>query len=534
MDRKLSFIAAIFALTWNPDTAGGQLPSPVVTTPEGSYIGSVSTSVFNGKTFVTYRSIPFAQPPVGPLRFQRPQLPAAPSGSQYLNTETFKPRSCATPKIYPVMVWIHGGGFVAGNTFPEPVKMVTRGDVIVVTVNYRMGAFGFLTTLDGDLPANNGLWDVEMALQWVQDNIRYFSGNDSSVTVFGESAGAVSVTILAVSPISGQYFHKAILQSGALTSTIYSRDAPRRAREFAALAGCSAKPSSSQLADCLRGVSIAAILNSSKPSSFDITVGRRQADFIWEPTVDGEFLPREPLDALSNITDLKHVGALDKDYIVGVLNNEGGLFSENFLSTLPLSTVGSPPFPSDILDFLIFNRYGVQNNRNVQNAVFDFYNVSVNEFSTPQSVLDFSGDVYFNVPAVEMALALSECLVAQAPGCCGAKPKVFFYQFDYCPPVTNLNKPQCLIHGADVLYEFPRAILTDPVQNQLSDTFIDLLTTFARSSTPGTAVESGWPLFTPASQQYLRLDTTSSVRLRPYDYRVIFWLTSVPSQLVRP
>ncbi|KAH9507251.1 Carboxylesterase 5A [Bulinus truncatus] len=565
---------ALSSLAWaghSGRTEAAVLP-PTISTPVGlRYVGAAATSVFNGKSYVTYKSIPFAKPPIGPLRFKRPQSLDPPSGNQYQNSESFKP-SCWTvtkqstdpmysedclylnvyvpgdapgadpQRSYPVMVWIHGGGFVAGTTFPEPVKMVTRGDVIVVTVNYRMGAFGFLTTLDGDLPANNGLWDVEMALQWVQDNIRYFSGNDSSVTVFGESAGAVSAALLAFSPVSGKHFHKVILQSGSATTTILSRDAPQRAREFAAAVGCSPQGApSSQLAQCLRNASVDNILKNSKPSSFSLTAGRRQADFVWVPTVDGELIPGEPAASLSNLTYLKNVGALEKDYIIGVLNNEGGLISENFLGQVPLSAVGTPNFPSEILDHLFFSRYNVTISQKIRDAVFQFYDIVPNNFTRPQNVLNFSGDLLFEVPAVETALALSRCsgvspwtqvnASAAVPGCSRYNPRIYVYHFDYCPPINNLNKPQCLVHGVDVGYEMPKVNLSDPIQNQLSDTFIDLLTSFAHDSTPGSAVASGWPTFDQFTQMYLRLDTTPSVRTGPFNTRVNFWLNTVPALL---
>ncbi|XP_013070891.2 fatty acyl-CoA hydrolase precursor, medium chain-like isoform X3 [Biomphalaria glabrata] len=550
---------ALSSLAWAGHTSGTDAAAvpPSVVTPAGRILGSVGTSIFNGKSYVAYKAIPFAKPPLGALRFMRPQPPDSLSGTEYINSEEYKPSCWSITRqstdaaygedclylniyvpgnapvinareLYPVMVWLHGGGFVAGSAFPEPIKMVTRNDVIIVGVNYRMGVFGFLTTLDANLPPNNGLWDMQMALKWVKENIKYFAGNDSSITVFGESSGSISASLLALSPAAGSLFNKAIFQSGTAT-TLLSRDAPLRAREFAAMVGCEAAAASSQLAQCLRGVSIADILKNSKPSSFNISTARRQADFIWEPAVDGEFIPQEPLALLSNSTYLKSVGAYDKDYIIGVLNNEGGLISDNFLRQISLDMIGLPGFASDMLDFLLNRRYNAMNaTEKIKSAVYTFYNINPANVSTAQNVLDMSADLLFYVPAVETALALSRCSSSSSnTGCSQHSPRVFFYLFDYCPPITDLSRPQCLIHGADVAYELPRNNLTSAVQTHLSDIFIDLLTSFANNSNPGSAVSSGWPAFDPSSQLYLRLDVIPSVRLAPYKYRAHFWLDVV-------
>ncbi|CAL1537737.1 unnamed protein product [Lymnaea stagnalis] len=561
---------SISAVTWSGHSSRTDAaPTPqMIDTPYGRYVGSVSTAF--GKSSISYKSIPFAKPPVGALRFKRPQPLAESYGSHILNSD-MKP-SCwsvtrpstdpnfsedclylnvYTPLVeatqgatnsFPVMVWIHGGGFVAGSAFPEPTKMVARSNVIVVTVNYRLGVFGFLTTKDDDLPANNGLWDQYLALKWVKENIHHFEGNASAITVFGESAGAISTALLAVSPMSAGLFQKAILQSGSLTSPL-SRDSIKRAREFAEKVGCASRAdgNTSDLGACLRQLSIADILNNSLPFGFNITAARKQADFIWQPTVDGEFIPDEPMALLANHSYLLQVGALKKDYMIGLLNNEGALLTTNFLKPIPLQDTLNATLFTDLLDYFLYTRYGLLPNENarMQKEVHTFYSGSPESSLTPQNILDAFADLFFIVPAVETALALSSCSAlslhytppvnSTAPlSCPSVKSNIYFYLFDYCAPSSDLLKPPCMKHGDDVAYEFPKNTLADPVENKLSDTFIDILTTFAATSEPGSALTSEWPSFEPSLQRYLRLDTVQSIRRYPFDYRVSFWLKTIP------
>uniref|UniRef100_A0A6P7GDK2 Cholinesterase-like n=1 Tax=Diabrotica virgifera virgifera TaxID=50390 RepID=A0A6P7GDK2_DIAVI len=127
------------------------------------------------------------------------------------------------------MVWIHGGAFVTGSnksSFYGPEFLITE-DIVLVTINYRVGFLGFLHLDDTslDVPGNAGLKDQQLALKWVQNNIKSFNGDPNNVTIFGESAGSASVHIHVVSPSSKGLFHKAILQSGCLLNPwVFSKD----------------------------------------------------------------------------------------------------------------------------------------------------------------------------------------------------------------------------------------------------------------------------------------------------------------------
>jgi para-nitrobenzyl esterase len=203
---------------------------------------------------VVFRGIPFAKPPVGRLRFRAPEppepwggvRPALEFGSSSLQRPASpgvngvpEPRSedCLYLNVYtpaadwkarPVVFWIHGGGFntgAGGELLYDGGPLTERGDVVVVTINYRLGALGFLCLPEADrkrldLTANVGCLDQIAALHWVRDNIAAFGGNPDDVSLMGESAGAYSVAMLLGMPRAWGLFHRAVAQSGARLSRV--------------------------------------------------------------------------------------------------------------------------------------------------------------------------------------------------------------------------------------------------------------------------------------------------------------------------
>src|SRR5688572_5743031 len=242
-----------------PAAAPAQATEPVKTT--GGLVKG--TTIADGKIGV-YKTIPYAAPPVGELRWQAPR-PAAPwpgvrqatefgprcqqgqifadivfkeLSEDCLTLNLWTPAASATDRL-PVMVWIHGGGFQAG-AGAEPRhdgEAFARKGVVLVTVNYRLGVFGFmahpeLTRESGrGTSGNYGMLDQVAALRWVRDNIAAFGGNPGNVTIFGESAGSFAVSALMASPLARGLFHKAIGESGAYFSGASGTLAPRSLAE---------------------------------------------------------------------------------------------------------------------------------------------------------------------------------------------------------------------------------------------------------------------------------------------------------------
>jgi para-nitrobenzyl esterase len=204
------------------------LNGPIVKVKQGKVQGTVANDV------AVFRGLPFAAPPVGDLRWRAPATPAKWSGVRagnvfggtcadtedclYLNI--YEPATAKPNAKLPVMVWIHGGAFVFGSGSTYDGSQFAKQDVIVVTVNYRLGRAGWFAhpALTKENPkgllGNYGIMDQIAALEWVHDNIAQFGGNKKNVTIFGESAGAISINYLMLAPQARGLFNKAIAESG--------------------------------------------------------------------------------------------------------------------------------------------------------------------------------------------------------------------------------------------------------------------------------------------------------------------------------
>ncbi len=226
------------------DRAAGERESVCLEAPDGRLAGERSGDIF------VFKGIPYAKPPVGSLRWRMPEAPEpwagvhdatrfgpicpqAPTQIELLMGGTLGAQSedCLYLNVWtpgcgdakrPVMVWLHGGAFVigAGSQGIYNGAHLAARDCVIVTINYRLGAFGFLNLSDatgGQLPGtgSEGIADQIFALHWVRRNIACFGGDPENITVFGESAGGMSVATLLSSPAANGLFHKAIVQSGA-------------------------------------------------------------------------------------------------------------------------------------------------------------------------------------------------------------------------------------------------------------------------------------------------------------------------------
>ena len=310
-------VAAVGVATLGGPPAEASADPAVVHTDRGWVRGTVS------QDHRSYAGIPYALPPVGDRRWRAPQPAARWSGIRdatrpsspcpqladsgpgqaptvigaedclYLNVTT-PPRTPRTSRL-PVMVWIHGGEFVSGSGDAYDTTMLTtQGNVVTVTLNYRLGALGFLAhpALDDPYAGNYGLADQQAALRWVRRNIAAFGGDPGNVTLFGQSAGGFSVCAQLAAPQARGLFERAITQSGPCGSDLVTRRvAEERGRETAAELGCT---SPRTVADCLRG----------KPASTFVGLGADQvattgvADLPWLPVTGTPALPRQPLAAL--------------------------------------------------------------------------------------------------------------------------------------------------------------------------------------------------------------------------------------------
>ncbi|MFC6063899.1 carboxylesterase/lipase family protein [Streptomyces ochraceiscleroticus] len=319
--------------------AGATTPVPdtdtAVRTQQGWVRGEATAA---GRQFL---GIPYAAPPVGALRWRAP-MPVAPwSGvrdatdfghrcvqsagwdpgyeqpthtEDCLNLNVYSPAAARSGRKLPVMVWLHGGGLTGGaGADVVPDDFAAKGSVVAVTLNYRLGAMGFLATpgLDeeaGDRTSGNfGMQDQQAALRWVRANIARFGGDPDQVTIAGESAGGRSVCTHLASPTARGLFHRAIIQSGAYSDcgARTRRAADADGTSFAASVGCKDPATATA---CLRR----------KPAK-DILAA--QAGHDWGPVTGGSFLPEQPAAAFAS-------GRYAKVPVInGANRDEGTLFA---------------------------------------------------------------------------------------------------------------------------------------------------------------------------------------------------------------
>uniref|UniRef100_A0A8C8YMX4 Carboxylic ester hydrolase n=1 Tax=Prolemur simus TaxID=1328070 RepID=A0A8C8YMX4_PROSS len=336
----------------NTNSLGGQLigqdsASPIRTTRTGQVRGSLVHVRGTDVGVHTFLGIPFAKPPLGPLRFAPPEPPESWSGvrdgtshpailssarlqlSLHQNLQPvfsvsfggshvrYSSKHAEAREGGTVMVWIHGGGLVVGMASMYDGSMLAAfEDVVVVTIQYRLGVLGFFSTGDKHATGNWGYLDQVAALRWVQQSISHFGGNPDRVTIFGESAGGISVSSHVLSPMSQGLFHGAIMESGV--ALLPASSCPVPLQMVANLSACD-RVDSKALVDCLRGKSEEEILATNK---------------IIPGVVDGAFLPRHPQELLAS-ADFQPVPS-----IIGINNDEFGWIVPVALSTSMSSSIG--------------------------------------------------------------------------------------------------------------------------------------------------------------------------------------------------
>ena len=297
---------------------------------------------------LVFRGIPFARPPVGPFRFAPPQAvdpwpgvrdatrfgPAAvqtedligpsvgfdqpASAEDSLTLNVWTPGTDGTRR--PVLVWIHGGAFTIGSGSQRAFDSTTlarRGDAVIVTINYRLGALGFLrlsaTSLGRELAmtGNEGLLDQIAALEWVRREIARFGGDPDNVTIFGESAGSISCSLLLTMPRARGLFHRAILQSGPPTLVGIPALSNRVAQAFLDKLGDSGAQLRELSVDTIRRAQAKVILE----------LGLETRGMPFRPCADGDLVPADPLSAIADGC------ARDVPVLVGTTRDEMKLFT---------------------------------------------------------------------------------------------------------------------------------------------------------------------------------------------------------------
>ncbi|CAG2245581.1 Esterase CM06B1,Juvenile hormone esterase,Venom carboxylesterase-6,Esterase FE4,Cholinesterase,Esterase E4,Phenmedipham hydrolase,Putative inactive carboxylesterase 4 [Mytilus edulis] len=381
-----------------------------------------------------FYNIPYAKPPVGKLRFAKSEpygqwngtLNATRLGLACMQapdpSPTFKyngfSEDCLQLNIYvpnnissntkrSVMVWIHGGAYQFGSgTLYNGTMLAARGDVVVVTINYRLGIFGFLSYNDTAARGNFGLWDQVLALQWIQENIADYTGDPSSVTIFGESAGGFSVSLLSVIPSIKGLFKRVIAESGVADSFFaLTDDAKLVSVALSDAVGCIYDPITKNyntMLDCMRSKTAMDIMKTLDTLATDIEASIRVA-IPLAPVIDGQLFNDLPSKVLSDKNSPEYAMFRSLDMIVGNCNMEGSLYllttvkeqekyKFNITNGIPTSFLCKHFAPS--LSGLYYH-HSVK----VSDAICNEYSVKDNIDEQSRQVLEMYTDLFFIAPS---------------------------------------------------------------------------------------------------------------------------------------
>ena len=412
---------------------------------------------------------------------------SGPQGEDCLNLNVFTP---AVDGARPVLFWIHGGGFTHGtgsDALYDGGALVRRGDVVVVTINYRLGAFGYLS-LEEHLPgrglaANAGQLDQVAALEWVRDNIAAFGGDPANVTLFGESAGSMAVGALLAMPAAGGLFRRAIMQSGAGRAA-----APARAAEVTA--GLLGELGLQQdEAEKLLTMPDDDILGAQTR-----LVGRMRnvGQLPFGPVIDAATLPASPIEAI------RTGRAAKAPLVIGTNRDEYRLFA----ATVQREEPGETRLLSEVLALLP----GATEADAV--ALVEAYRASRRDCGLPATNLDIGdairGDVIFRAPAMQLAEAR-----------CEQGEEVFAYLFTYASPARRGALGAC--HALELPFVF--GTLDAPTQDRfagrgpeverLSANMQEAWLGFARSGEPAHEGIGAWDRYAPGRRPTMLFDRAS-------------------------
>lgn len=313
----------------------------------------------------------------------------------YLNIYT--PATPETTEKLPVMVWIHGGGLAIGaaSTYDGSV-LAAFENVIVVTIQYRLNILGFFSTGDEFARGNWGLLDQVAALQWIQENIADFGGDPKSVTIFGESSGGSSVSLLVLSPLAKDLFHKAISESGVAFIEPSPYHPAETAKKTAAFAGCDPAMTTAAMVHCLREKTEEEMLNVTLELGFmKLDLTGEQSIVLMPPIVDGVFLPKSGLELYM----AKEINGVP--YMIGVTNHEFGwllpvlLKYPNFTTGLDTETAFS------ILKGM--SNFMAVPPDHVHILIEEYLAGTEDPFQLRDRLTDLIGDVLFVVPCLMVA-----------------------------------------------------------------------------------------------------------------------------------
>ncbi|XP_060801235.1 juvenile hormone esterase-like [Amyelois transitella] len=535
-------LVSVMALTYCSSTVIDET-NPIVTVKDGALKGSTNNLLDGGKYF-SFKGIPYAEPPIGDLRFRDPR-PAKPwngvhdatkhgSVCTQLDIETDKlipgSEDCLFLNVYtkslksssklPVMVFVHGGAFISGSgdsDFYGP-EFLLQHDVVVVTINYRLEVLGFLNLDTPEVPGNAGMKDQVAALKWIKNNIANFGGDPDNVTIFGESAGAAAVTYHLVSPMSKGLFHKVIAQSGTcIDDWAIERYSVERAFRAGKVLGqdCKSKVELLKLLRSVPAIDLAGMTFKTR------TADEERADFamFFNPVVEKRFkgvesfLNEEGLDIL----------------LKGKSNEVPLMIGYNSVEGLMLVLGDRIADKNNDTKFLVPREI----RRKISETKSKDMGQRIKKFYVGKE--DFSNDTI--MPFVNMATDTNFIYNTNRLSAfhAASKKSVFTYRFSYD---TDLNIAKIFssvpsmkgaTHADDLFYFFYNSENDGIYKNQkkikeIIHNLTKMWTNFAKTGnpTPDKSLGVTWQSYN-AAKQYMMLEEPPTMRANPDNDRLEFW-----------
>ncbi|KAL4234537.1 Cocaine esterase [Mactra antiquata] len=521
--------------------------------------GTIDRFPFGNDSYTIYKyvGLPFAKPPLGELRFKKPEpvdmmhspfhavLPEVacvqfnfdrdePQTEDCLYLSVYVPgRPADTTSGHAVAVWIHGGGFIQGTGSQyDATFMSLYGNVIVVTINYRLGVYGFLTTEDENAPGNIALWDQHMAFKWVHDHIKSFGGDPDRVTIFGESAGAISASFHALIPRNRGLFHRIITQSGSVfipTNHKVHSSGLERCQHLGEILDCEITPIKS-LMKCLRNKSNDEIVKAIKDNNIEPTE--------FGLVIDNDLIKSDIKD-MASLTNSQQVAGVEfyrsLDVMNGFNSHEGYIIASVFSTSLPQDMLITRQEMKALISTCLHVIYGEPLHPSVLEMLMAEYTNWTNPDSKSEvrfQLIKLLGDFLFGSPAIESTLLHAS----------STSGRNYLYHFVANAPFSPLETPEWLPganHADEISFMFgiekylPN---TDPDTSweiQLSRKMVTYWTNFIKSGDPndGYPVSPVWPEYNQTSQAYITLEentTEDSVGHNLYSKENNFWFHVFP------
>uniref|UniRef100_A0A669F7N3 Carboxylic ester hydrolase n=2 Tax=Oreochromis niloticus TaxID=8128 RepID=A0A669F7N3_ORENI len=545
-------LGILFAVALFLETASAASLGVVQT--EGGKVEGKSISLGSGRSMDIFLGVPFAD---APGTFEKPRPHRGWDG--ILQAKDYKPRclqvnllmndyigstDCLYLNIWvphgssvsaglPVMVWIYGGGFLVGgsmganfldNYLYSGQEIADRGNVIVVTVGYRVGTLGFLSSGDSGLPGNYGLWDQQAAIAWVHRNIRSFGGDPGNITVFGESAGGASVSFQTLTPHNKGIIRRAISQSGvALCPWGINRNPRKFAEEVAQKVNC---PTDNRMAACLKMTDPGALTLAGTISLSGSPDNPIVFNLVLSPVIDGDFLPDDPSHLFHNAAEI--------DYIAGVNDMDGHIFTALDVPSINSDLVDTPIDDVRRLLGAYTKEKGAVGLNNAYSTYTSNWGSNPSQETIKKTIVGVGTDYIFLVPT-QAALYLHADHATTG--------RTYSYLFSEPNRMGGLIMPYPSWMGADhaddLQYVFGKPFTTPlgywPSHRRVSGAMISYWTNFAKTGDPnngGSSVPVNWPTFTRSAPQFLEIHSDMNNNYVQQKMRmpyVNFWTRILPS-----